>query len=217
MYQRPVLYSFRRCPYAMRARLALHASEIEVELREILLREKPQEMLEASPKGTVPVLVFDNGQVLEESLDIIRWSLKQNDKEGWLNFSEQSLKQADELIAESDGPFKAALDAYKYGARALDTDTSEARDTGADFIVKLNKKLDGNDWLFGEKFSVADGAILPFIRQFAHVDRDWFWRQNWHNAIRWLEAFLASERFASIMKKYPQWQTGEDGVVFGRS
>ena len=212
----PILYSFRRCPYAMRARLALAATQTSVELREVVLREKPEEMLEASPKGTVPVLILDNQQVLEESRDIMEWALENSDMQGWLDYSDETLAEMNALIDESDGRFKAALDAYKYASRNDTIDTTHERAIGADFMRKLDAMLEGQDYLFGDKFSFADGAILPFVRQFAHVDKDWFWSQDWNNTIRWLEAFLESERFKAIMSKYPQWKAGEEGVAFGK-
>ena len=212
--KQPILYSFRRCPYAMRARLALAATQTSVELREVVLREKPEEMLEASPKGTVPVLILDNQQVLEESRDIMDWALENSDTQGWLDYSDETIAEMNVLIDESDGPFKAALDAYKYASRDDTIDTTKERGIGAVFMRKLDQMLEGQAYLFGDKFSFADGAILPFVRQFAHVDKEWFWGQDWPNTIRWLEAFLESERFKAIMLKYPQWKAGEDGVAF---
>lgn len=214
--RQPILYSFRRCPYAMRARLALAATHTPVELREVVLRDKPDEMLVASPKGTVPVLVLEDNKVLEESRDIMQWALKKADCEGWLNFSEKNISQMNALVDESDGPFKAALDAYKYASRDDMIDTTHERAIGADFMKKLDGMLEGQAYLFGDRFSFADGAILPFVRQFAHVDKDWFWSQDWPNTIRWLDAFLASEQFQGIMSKYPQWKVGDEGVAFGR-
>ena len=211
----PILYSFRRCPYAMRARLALAATGSAVELREVVLRDKPAEMHEASPKGTVPILILENGNILEESRDIINWALDKSDQEGWKAFSESDLSKMNALIDESDGSFKAALDAYKYGSRDDTIDTSKERVEGARFIHALNEMLEGQVYLFGDTFSFADGAILPFVRQFAHVDKEWFWSQGWPNVIVWLEGFLESERFKSIMSKYPQWKTGDAGIAFG--
>ncbi len=210
-----ILYSFRRCPYAMRARLALLATKTPVQLREVVLREKPDEMLTASPKGTVPVLVLQDGAVIEESRDIMDWALNIQDQEGWLDFPHAQLQHMTNLIDESDGPFKAALDAYKYASRDDTIDTSKERAIGANFMMKLDSMLKGQSYLYGDDFSFADGAILPFVRQFAHVDKEWFWSQEWHHTIRWLDAFLESERFKSIMIKYPQWKTGDDGVAFG--
>jgi len=201
----------------MRARLALVATYTPVELREVVLRDKPDEMLTASPKGTVPVLILHDNTVLEESRDIMHWALENGDREGWLAFSEAKISQMGALVDESDGPFKGALDAYKYASRDDTIDTTQERALGANFMMKLNTMLEGQAYLFGDTFSFADGAILPFVRQFAHVDRDWFWAQDWPNTIRWLETFLESERFKAIMSKYPQWKTGDDGVAFGGS
>ncbi|MEM9279631.1 MAG: glutathione S-transferase [Pseudomonadota bacterium] len=211
----PILYSFRRCPYAMRARLALVSSGISVELREVVLRDKPAEMLEASPKGTVPVLVLGDGRVLEESIDIIDWALSSNDPEGLIDFGEGEIVEIRELIGQGDGPFKAALDRYKYPNRYEGVEQEEQREIGSAFIRTLNERLNGKAYLFGDRFSLADAAILPFVRQFAHVDQDWFWSQDWPNVIRWLEAFLESNRFQEIMAKYPQWKSGEERVLFG--
>ncbi len=199
----------------MRARLALQASGQKVNLREVVLRDKPAEMLEASPKATVPVLVLRDGAVIDESLDVMHWALAQDDPHGWRDYPADALAAMDALVLELDGPFKSALDRYKYPNRYDDSDPIEQREVGAQFIRKLDKLLEGRAFLFGEKFSFADGAVLPFVRQFAHVDRDWFWADEWKNVIYWLEAFLESERFKAVMTKYPQWKSGEDGVVFG--
>lgn len=210
----PILYSFRRCPYAMRARLALSASGQSVELREIVLRDKAPEMLEASPKGTVPVLVLTDGTVIEESIDIINWALSIDDLEGWLGFSETEMEVMRALIVEADGPFKDALDRYKYENRFDGVVAKEQRDIAVPFLQILDGLIGNQDFLFGNQFSLADGAILPFVRQFAHVDKDWFWSQDWSNLIRWLDAFLESERFSAIMEKYPKWQAGDEPVLF---
>lgn len=210
----PILYSFRRCPYAMRARLAIAASGQQVELREVVLRDKPEEMLAASPKATVPVLILPNGSVLEESLDVIDWALGQKDREQWLGFSSDQLDEMRGLIRTLDGPFKASLDRYKYENRFDSVSARAERDKGSEFVRELDQMLTGKTYLYGETFSLADGAILPFIRQFAHVDKEWFWAQDWPNVLRWLEAFLASDRFTSIMKKYPKWQAGDASTVF---
>lgn len=210
----PILYSFRRCPYAMRARLALSASGQSVELREIVLRDKAPEMLEASPKGTVPVLVLTDGTVIEESIDIINWALSIDDLEGWLGFSETEMEVMRALIVEADGPFKDALDRYKYENRFDGVVAKEQRDIAVPFLQILDGLIGNQDFLFGNQISLADGAILPFVRQFAHVDKDWFWSQDWSNLIRWLDAFLESDRFSAIMEKYPKWQAGDEPVLF---
>ncbi|MEM9330860.1 MAG: glutathione S-transferase [Pseudomonadota bacterium] len=211
----PILYSFRRCPYAMRARIALKSSGIAVELREVVLREKPDAMLEVSPKGTVPVLVLEDGEVLEESLEVMEWALKIRDPEGLTDFESSKISVAESLILACDGPFKAALDHYKYPDRYENIDRDAEREKGASFIRLLDARLASDAFLMGETFTIADAAILPFVRQFAHVDREWFWSETWPNVIRWLDAFLSSDRFRQIMEKYPQWKSGEAGVRFG--
>lgn len=142
-----------------------------------------------------------------------RW--KKKDPEGLMDFPVDYLKSMENLVQENDGPFKSALDRYKYPNRYDGVDAVEQRDLGAQFIAKLNTALEGQIYLFGNRISKADIAILPFVRQFAHVDRDWFWGENWPNVLRWLEAFLESDRFAAIMKKYPEWVIDEQSVEFG--
>lgn len=205
----PILYSFRRCPYAMRARLAIASAGITFELREIVLRDKAPEFLTASPKGTVPVVVT-GGTVLEESLDVMHWALGENDPEGWLNVPQE----AHSLIAEADGPFKSALDRTKYATRYKDADPSVEREKASAFLRKLDMMLVEQLYLFGESPSIADMAIAPFVRQFANIDKDWFDAQPWPDLIGWLERFLSSERFAAIMKKNPKWQAGDHVVLF---
>jgi len=198
-----ILYSFRRCPYAMRARLALLVSGTTVELREIVLRDKAPEFLENSPKGTVPVLVTDNA-VIEESLDIMHWALNRNDPEGWLDMPDEG----HQIIATIDGPFKTALDRYKYATRYR-SDAQAERLKAALILRNLDKKLQKMAWLVGDKPTLADMATITFIRQFANTDRTWFDNQDWPALIRWLDTFLASDRFTAIMDKYPKWTSGD--------
>lgn len=213
---RPILYSFRRCPYAMRARMAIAAAGVACRLREVVLRDKPAEMLEASPKGTVPVVVEPNGKVIEESLDVMAWALGQNDAENWLSPAQGSRADMDALVAECDGPFKRALDRYKYPDRYEDEgiDRDEQRTLGLAFLKKLNTQLEGQPQLFGDRVSYADIAIFPFVRQFANTDRTWFDAQHLPNLQTWLEGHLESRRFKQIMPKYPQWKTGDEEPVF---
>ncbi len=199
MSAEPILYSFRRCPYAMRARLALHVSKTSLEHREILLRDKPAQMLEISPKGTVPVLLLPDGSVLEESLDIMRWALAQNDPEGWLNGTDE------DLIAANDGQFKHHLDRYKYANRH-DTDPAEHRAACVAQLEILESCLSGQPYLCGQTRSITDAAIMPFVRQFAHTDRDWFYAQPLPAVQAWLAGWLDSELFAAIMVKHDLWQ-----------
>lgn len=199
----PILYSFRRCPYAMRARLALLQAQIKWEHREIIFRDKPAHMLEISPKGTVPVLLLPDGTVIDESLDIMLWALGENDPDNWL--TEDNKADALELINENDTTFKRALDRYKYPNRYEDEDCSNAREDGLEFITKLDAHLTDRSTLLPSGASIADTAIFPFIRQFAHVDRDWFYTLPTPNIHAWLTKHLESDAFKAIMKKHELW------------
>jgi glutathione S-transferase len=208
----PVLYSFRRCPYAMRARLALAVSGQAHELREIVLRAKPAAMLAASPKGTVPVLVLPEGAVLEESLDIMRWALGRKDPAQWLSPAGSSLEDMLALIKANDGDFKRHLDSYKYPNRYPEESEGEAaafalqhRSEAARWLAQLETRL-GAGWLFGAQASLADMAILPFVRQFAHTDAGWFAAQPWPRLQGWLAAFEASGIYTGVMGKHAPWQ-----------
>jgi glutathione S-transferase len=192
----------------MRARLALQAASVEVELREITLKAKPLELLQASSKGTVPVLVLPDGAVIDQSLDIMRWALQQNDPHGWLP---HSVALADVLacIERNDGPFKQALDRYKYPARYALTDGWQGRDTAADFLQAWQQRLRQQSCLSGPQWGLLDAAVAPFVRQFAHTDRSWFAAQDWPQLQRWLADFESSAAFAGVMEKVPVWQTGD--------
>ena len=199
----------------MRARLAIAVAGQKCELREILLRDKAAEFLETSPKGTVPVLVDVDGTVLEESIDLMDWALVQHDPENWLRPEVGTLEEMKALVAESDGPFKTALDRYKYANRYEGADALAEREKASVFLRKLDAKLEKSKFLFGSNMSYADAGIVTFVRQFANVNRDWFNAQDWPHLIRWLDAFLESELFASIMQKYPKWEPGDEVTVFG--
>lgn len=233
---RPVLYSFRRCPYAMRARLAIAASGIPCELREIVLRDKPAAMLQASPKGTVPVLIDTQGVVIDQSLDIMLWALQQNDPQGWLiptvsgqlkaaipAASSESLVSVPhllqnqlELVAQCDTHFKSNLDRYKYPQRYADAQAPQVhRQQALGWLTdQLEACLIQSPWLFGSAPALADMAIAPFVRQFASVDADWFKAQALPGLQSWLAAFLALPIFEQVMQKYPVWKAGETGVEF---
>lgn len=208
--QIPILYSFRRCPYAMRARMALFASGQSCLLREVILREKPGEMLAVSPKATVPVLVVSDDQIIDESLEIMLWALGQSDPQNWLENSRAALS----LIAQSDGPFKHNLDRYKYDNRYHGEDSKAHRHNGLQFLESLNTRLIENRFLNGAQIGLADIAIFPFVRQFANTDRGWFDKLILPNLQYWLAARLESDLFANVMSKYPQWKTGDDDVQF---
>lgn len=210
----PILYSFRRCPYAMRARLGIHHSGMPVELREVVLRDKPACMLKYSPKGEVPVLVLPDGTVLEESLDIIHWALANNDPGQWLATDSDLLQQATSLIKENDTSFKHNLDRYKYPERYPDEQGPDYRAGGEVFLQKLEQCLSQHHYLLSEHISIADITIMPFIRQFAHTDKDWFDQAPYPHLQQWLAGFLESELFLSVMKKYPAWQPDDEVVLF---
>lgn len=190
----------------MRARLALVVSGVEVELREVLLRDKPQAFLEASASATVPCLVASD-RVIDESLDIMIWALDQHDPEGWLDIP----KTGFEWVARADGPFKAALDRTKYATRYPECDPAKERDNASVFLSDLNNQL--GEWIFATP-SLADYAILPFVRQFAFIDKPWFDARDWPDLHRWLQRFLSSDRFSSVMSKYETWHVGDPEVWF---
>ncbi|MDT7849780.1 glutathione S-transferase [Methylophilus sp. VKM B-3414] len=198
----PILYSYRRCPYAMRARMAIWAANIQVEVREISLREKPAHLLQISPKGTVPVLQLPDGTVLEQSLDIMQWALAQNDPQGWLNADHDAVNA---LITINDGEFKQALDRYKYPDRYHEQAQLVYREQGEQFLQRLEAALEQHDYLLGDKPSMADVAIFPFIRQFAAVDADWFASSAYPKLRVWLEGWLQSPLFEKVMQKFPTY------------
>ncbi|HQS95345.1 MAG: glutathione S-transferase [Novosphingobium sp. 17-62-19] len=203
----PILYSFRRCPYAMRARLALAVSGTPVELREVKLSAKPAEMLVASPKGTVPVLVLPDGMVIDESLDVMRWALALNDPEHWLKRTDEA------LIARNDGPFKHDLDRYKYPERH-GSDALFHRASGLVFLGELDTRLATNGQLCDAVPGLTDMAIMPFVRQFAAVDPAWFDEQALPHLKHWLTAHLGSPLFALVMPKFAPWKPGNPPVLF---
>ncbi len=207
----PILYSFRRCPYAMRARMALWVSGVTVELREVVLRDKPSELLEASPKATVPVLIPPNGEILSESLDIMRWALARDDPPSWLS-GDDAL-----LIDTNDGPFKAALDRYKYPHRYDLPDGLAQRDEGLNILSILDQRLADKAYLTDVQCRFTDIALFPFVRQFAETDRRWFDALPLPHLQAWLAHLVGGELFASIMARFPQWKTGDNPVFFGRN
>jgi len=206
--EHPTLYSFRRCPYAMRARMALLVSEQSCELREVALRAKPMEMIEASAKATVPVLVLPDGQVIDESLDIMRWALARNDPEDWLGADDPA------LVAENDGSFKQHLDRYKYPDRH-GSDPAEHRAMGLRFLTSLETRLAGRSNLCRETRSFADIAIMPFVRQFAATDQGWFEAQSLPRLKAWLARHQESPLFLRAMLRLPTWQAGDALTLLG--
>jgi glutathione S-transferase len=195
------LYSFRRCPYAMRARMALRYAGVAVNIVEVSLKAKPAEMLALSSKGTVPVLSVD-GQVIDESLDIMRWALAQNDPQDWLlTGNPQGKSRIAALIEENDQAFKVHLNRYKYAERYPEQPMEFYRAEGEVFLRKLDELLEGRDYLLAAHPSLADVALMPFIRQFAHVDREWFGQTPYVRLQAWLQRFLNSDLFTGIMQK----------------
>ncbi|WP_339340668.1 glutathione S-transferase [uncultured Psychrobacter sp.] len=208
----PRLYSFRRCPYAMRARLALLFAELPVELREIVLKNKPSQMLAISPKGTVPVLQLPEGRVIEESRDIMVWALEHNDKQGLLDA--KLIKQANDLLDKNDHEFKHWLDHYKYADRYPEMSQAEYQERGEVFLQSLEALLNKNAYLLGDSISIADIGIMPFVRQFAHVDRDVFYGLPYPKLQRWLQDWLEHPLFKQAMTKFDPWQEGDEVIIF---
>ena len=209
----PILYSFKRCPYAMRARMALQLTNIKCEIREVRLNNKPKHMLEVSPKGTVPVLIL-NDRTIEESMEVIDWALNQkNVFEG--NLKENQIKISDELIERFDDKFKYHLDRYKYSNRYKDVDLEFHRSECKKLLVSLEHLISNNVWFFGDKLNKLDISILPFIRQCKIADIDWFDSQKDIPKVKGvLDNFLESKLFIEIMHNYKVWEEGSDSVYF---
>ena len=216
----PIFWSFRRCPYAMRARLAVKSAGLQVELREIILRNKPEAFLAASQSATVPVLELDTQSAIDESLDIMFWALEAGgDPEKWLTEWHENRETTSQFLAELDGKFKSDLDKYKYATRYTD-ETSEAADLakhhrseGMLFLEKIDETLSRQAFLNGSHAGLRDFASLPFVRQFRIADVAWFDAQDWPALHIWLQNFLKSSRFADIMHKYPPWKP-EDKAIY---
>lgn len=189
--------------------MALRYSGIEVEIREISFKQKPRHMLALSPKGTVPVLLLDDGTVIDESLDIMRWAIMQHDPEHWLLDDPVLMCEGESLIAENDGAFKSALDRYKYATRFPQQPAEAYRAEGEVFLRELERRLQDNAYLLGQDCSLADVAIFPFVRQFASANAAWFGNAPYAALQNWLTAFVSSDLFLSVMQKYPTWLEGE--------
>lgn len=201
---RPILYSFRRCPYAMRARLAIARANVQVELREVVLRDKPEHMIAMSPKATVPVLILPDGHIIDESFDVMDWAIGH---EG-ASVDERG------LVMACDAEFKPWLDRYKYPNKHEDYDRDETLKNAGAYLNKLEERLEKNTFLFGEERGFADIGIAPFVRQFAHVDRDWFLQSEWKNVIDWYSEFIEWDGFKLIMTKHPKWVDGDPVTLF---
>jgi glutathione S-transferase len=214
----PILYSFRRCPYAMRARMALFYSGVQVELREVDLSAVPDGLRALVPENpTVPVLQLPDGQVIDESWDILLWAVRQHDPDGWLGDGDATLLAAEQWIEMNDFSFKTDLDHYKYADRYPEHPAEYYRSEAEAFLQDLEQQLSENRYLLGERVSIADIGVFPFIRQFAFVDKDWFDQAPYPRVQRWLAELLASDLFAAVMEKYPVWKPGQEAVIFGQT
>jgi glutathione S-transferase len=198
----------------MRARLALATSQQLCRLREVVLRDKPESLLEYSPKGTVPVLVLADGTVIDESLEIMYWALNQSDPNAWLTPETETLAEVTALIAWNDGEFKTHLDRYKYASRYEGADPLEHRSKCEPFLKELEQRLSKNSYLFGRRPCLADVGIAPFVRQFANVEKEWFAATPYPHLHEWLNQFVESEQFKRIMKKFKQWHAGDKVTLF---
>lgn len=213
--QYPILYSLRHCPYAMRARIAIFKSKTPVLLRDIVLSNKPVEMLQASPKGTVPVVVLSNGNVIEESLDVMLWALKRSDPANLLLSADaNALAEMLDLIHTFDNEFKTALEAYKCAKRYKENNIQACREKCEGYIELLEQRLSQQLYLMGDTESLADIALLPFVRQFARVERQWYVQSPYPNVRKWLNNYLQSSMFTKVMAKYPLWLHSDETVVF---
>ena len=209
-----ILYSFRRCPYAMRARLALKYAGVEVELREIDLNNPPGELIAISEQATVPVLHLPDGRVIDESWDIVQWAVKQNDPDLWLGENEQYLTESEMLIEMNDYSFKQDLDHYKYADRYPEHPMEYYREQGEDFLQELEERLNSTRFLLSDQLSIADIGIFPFVRQFAMVDMSWFDQAPYPKLQQWLSGFTGSDAseaqlFSSVMEKHEIWKQGD--------
>lgn len=209
----PILYSFRRCPYAIRARMALAYAGIACELREVSLKHKPTAMLEISPKGTTPVLQLPNGKVLAESLDIMQWAVAQSDPDGWLNLHPLALANSNDLIERSDREFKQNLDRYKYAVRFPAEPMAAYRSRGEVYLQELETLLQQQQFLMAAYITLADIAIFPFVRQFAHVDLAWFEHSSYVHLQKWLKYHEESALFNHVMQKYPVWASDQPVAI----
>ena len=213
----PVLYSFRRCPYAIRARLALAHAGLACELREVNLRAKPQELLDASPKGTVPVLVLAHGQVIDQSLEVMLHALRSNDPDAWLAPTTGTLEEMLALVARNDSFFKQALDRCKYPERHSAEEVNQAQADALTWLAALDDQLADTGYLFGQNPSLADMALRPFVRQYARIDEAQWAEQPWPHLQDWLQRWIDSALFAEVMETYPGWATGTRGPTFSTS
>ncbi|MGF1701153.1 glutathione S-transferase [Photobacterium makurazakiensis] len=211
----PILYSLRRCPYAMRARMGLLLAKQPVMLRDIVTRNKPYELLAASPKGTVPVIVLNNSQVIDQSLDIMLWALNLNDPQNLLRNNLPNI--ADDilmLVRKNDSQFIPLLEQYRASARYHNDDLEQRRQDCEVLIAPLEARLSNHSYLFGDSPSLADYALMPFISQFARVEKKWFVQSEYKNIAKWLKSHYESTLYTKVMKQYPQWIESQEEFLF---
>lgn len=212
----PILYSLRRCPYAMRGRMGIALSKQQVLLREIITKDKPSELLASSAKGTVPVLVLPDGQIIEQSLDVMNWALQQNDPQDLLRSSNPTLnQQVHQLIKVNDDEFIGHLEKYRASVRYRNIDKEQRRQDCEGFISKLEALLTDQAYFFGETPSLADFAVMPFVSQFVRVEKKWFVQSEYQNVGRWLRTHLDSKLYTQVMKQYPLWNETKQDCLFG--
>ncbi len=208
----PVLYSFRRCPYCMRAHMALKKTGIKIELREVKLSAMPEEALAISPQETVPVLALTDGTVIDESWDIVKWALMQNDVDNWLGKNNEFLLDAEILIETNDYSFKTDLDHYKYADRYPEHSEDHYRQKCEEFIAELEDMLTEHHYLLSDQLSLADIGVFPFIRQFSLVDKQWFDQAPYPRVQQWLNKMIISDLFQSIFQKHKLWKAGDTAI-----
>ena len=212
----PILYSLRRCPYAMRGRMGIALSKQQVLLREIITKDKPSELLASSAKGTVPVLVLPDGQIIEQSLDVMNWALQQNDPQDLLRSNNPTLnQQVHQLITVNDDEFIGHLEKYRASVRYRNIDKEQRRQDCEGFISKLEALLTDQAYFFGETPSLADFAVMPFVSQFVRVEKKWFVQSEYQNVGRWLRTHLDSKLYTQVMKQYPLWNETKQDCLFG--
>jgi len=223
----PILYSLQHCPYAMRARLGILLAEQSVLIRAVVTKNKPAEMLAVSPKGTVPVLMIDHAEygevqhlkatIIDESIDIMLWALKLNDPQDLLQAEDPGLLDAMlELIRKNDKQFEPDLEVYKLAKRFHKESEVEDRQRCEGFVAELEKKLESSDYLMGDQASLADYALLPFVRQFARVDRKWYLQSPYPRLRDWLNRHLQMPLFTKAMAKYPLWLECHEAFLLGK-
>lgn len=208
----PVFYSFRRCPYCMRAHMALRYCGVKVELREVDLQNYPPQALEISAKATVPVLQLTDGTVIDESWDILKWALTQNDPDHWLGENNEHALDAEILIETNDFSFKEDLDRYKYADRYPEHSEEHYRKSCEEYIEELEDMLSDNSYLLAEQLSLADIGVFPFVRQFSLVDKEWFDQAPYPRVRQWLNTLISTELFADAFQKHEIWQQGAAAV-----